>query len=393
MTITQLLYISPEFPPNFQNFIRRLGEDDAQVWGIGESDFYSLPEDVRARLHWYERVNLNDPQAVAWALDRIKDATPHINAEDKLVIESHNEHWLNLEGHINELWKLEGPDKKLLNFWKRKSQMKLLFEEAGIKCARGILTSVSEQELASFIREVGFPFVLKPDAGVGACGVHKVENQEKLDELLLKINRQEYFLEEWVNAKMVTYDGMTNREGEVAFESSLIYSDGILEYVNRGEDPSFYTRREIPQKLRELGQKIVKLFQVKRKFFHFEFFKVGDDYWPVEVNCRPPGGPIMDMMNYSTDSDLYASYSKMLTEKSNTLNHPKKYFCGYVGRRYRRHYLHSHEDIVGRYGQNIVQAEENPVLFREAMGDFFYIFRSSTEAELVRMMEYMLRRN
>ena len=39
-----LLYLSPEFPPNYANFILKLDEMKINVWGIGESDFYFMPE-------------------------------------------------------------------------------------------------------------------------------------------------------------------------------------------------------------------------------------------------------------------------------------------------------------------------------------------------------------
>jgi len=36
----EFLYISPEFPPNYANFVLQLDKMNVNVWGIGEADFY-----------------------------------------------------------------------------------------------------------------------------------------------------------------------------------------------------------------------------------------------------------------------------------------------------------------------------------------------------------------
>ena len=36
------LYISPEFPPNYSNFVIQLERAGVDVWGLGEADFYSM---------------------------------------------------------------------------------------------------------------------------------------------------------------------------------------------------------------------------------------------------------------------------------------------------------------------------------------------------------------
>ena len=40
------LYISPEFPPNYVHFIENLHSLGIRVWGMGEADFYHMPESL-----------------------------------------------------------------------------------------------------------------------------------------------------------------------------------------------------------------------------------------------------------------------------------------------------------------------------------------------------------
>ena len=46
----EFLYLSPEFPPNFANFILQLDKHGANVWALGESDFYDMPERLRTAI-------------------------------------------------------------------------------------------------------------------------------------------------------------------------------------------------------------------------------------------------------------------------------------------------------------------------------------------------------
>ena len=76
-----------------------------------------------------------------------------------------------------------------------------------------------------------------------------------------------------------------------------------METVNEDRHIYFYNLREIPADLEEAGRRVLKAFDVRERFFHFEFFRSRPDGRVValEVNMRPPGGPIIDMYNYAHD--------------------------------------------------------------------------------------------
>jgi hypothetical protein len=110
---------------------------------------------------------------------------------------------------------------------------------------------------------------------------------------------------------------------------------------------------------------------------------------PIEINCRPPGGAIVDMMNYSTDEDLYAAYARMITGKDPGLGDHKKYYCAYIGRRDRPYAL-AHEKVMARYADMMVEHGVNPVIYHDAMGGYRYIFRSASKAELLQTASEIL---
>jgi len=47
---------------------------------------------------------------------------------------------------------------------------------------------------------------------------------------------------------------------------------------------------------------------------------------PIEINCRPPGSSILDMMNGSIEDDLYRAYAFMMADVS-VLIRPESPYC------------------------------------------------------------------
>ena len=136
---------------------------------------------------------------------------------------------------------------------------------------------------------------------------------------------------------------------------------------------------------------MVPLFDIRRKFFHFEFFKIHEIYMPIEINCRPPGGAILDMMNYSVDDDLYRAYAGMIAGVPTDIQLLKKYYCCYLGRK-DKHYAYSHNEILSAFGHNLVEHDLNPPVFRQAMGIERYIFSSPNEAGILDMADFVLKK-
>jgi hypothetical protein len=380
----EFLYLSPEFPPNYANFIIQLERAGANVWALGEADFYALPEHLRNAIRFYVRTDLNSIPAVERALEELLYAKAALNTPHGFdVVESHNEIWLTLEAHINHILDIPGLRPGQLERLKRKSAMKQQFVACDLNVARGErVTGVAHGlDLAG---EIGFPLILKPDEGVGAASIYKVTDPLQLEALLQRLEAG-YFMEAYIDAPIVSYDGLTDWDGNLLFENSLIYGDGVLDYVH-GKDTFFYTQRHIPEPLAEMGPQLVKAFDIRRKFFHFEFFQVGDTLMPIEINCRPPGGAILDMMNYSVDDDLYAAYARMITGRGRAdVQADKRYYCAYVGRR-DRDYAFSYNQLRHRLGDALVEFGENPFIFQNAMSRYRYIIRSPSLQRLMAMV-------
>jgi hypothetical protein len=383
------LYISPEFPPYSRMFVECLNRRGARVWGIGEADFYAMPEPLRGALKWYVRTDLNDPGAVRQAVESLLSVQVGWGRAPRIDrVESHNEQWLRLEGFVNAAFDVPGIRPEGLDRLKKKSAMKAVFKACGLQVARGELVHSVGHGL-EIAGRLGFPLILKPDEGVGASGIHRVECSEDLEDLLPRLS-EPYLMERWVDAPIVTYDGLADGSGRVVFENSLVYGDGVLAYV-LGGDTFFYVNRRVADDLARAGRQLVAAFDIRGKFFHFEFFRVNGAYYPIEINCRPPGGPILDMMNFSADVDLYDAYARMVMGEAVALPPEKRYYCGYLGRR-DRDYVMGHEQVLEAFGGALADFSENPPIFQQAMGRYRYILRAATEAEIRHMAKKILER-
>ena len=62
---------------------------------------------------------------------------------------------------------------------KNKSGMKPYYRKAGIPTARYHIVDDFDHCM-DFIRQVGFPVIVKPDNGVGASNTHKLRNEAEL---------------------------------------------------------------------------------------------------------------------------------------------------------------------------------------------------------------------
>jgi hypothetical protein len=374
-----ILYISPEFPPNYIHFIRHAHALGARVWAIGETEFFTMPPELRAAIRWYVRTELGNWRHAVRAVEELLEAKHALGFEGTFdLVESHNETWLRLEAILNERFAVPGLCLQEIETIKKKSLMKQVFQSLGLPVARG--KAVAEREEALRVAdELGYPVILKPDEGVGAGGTYRVESPDMLRTLFPDFSAG-YVLEEFIDAPIITYDGLTDRQGRILFGNTLVYGEGLIEYT-RGKDPYFYVSRRIPETLPALGAALVAAFGIRRKFFHFEFFVRNGSYIPMEINSRPPGGAILDMMNYSVDGDLYRAWACMVTGQPVDLPREKKYAVAYIGRT-DKDYTLSHGDVLARYGPLLVEAAENPTVYQDIMGRIRYLFRTLNESDI-----------
>lgn len=380
-----VVFISPHFPSHYYQFCQRLKEAGTRVLGIADAAYDQLPQAVRDALTEYYRVDdMHDYDALVRACGYFTHKYGKIDRLDSL-----NEYWLESEARLRDDFNIFGVRGDAIHAIRRKSHMKVKFRQAGIPVAQGRVAA-TEQEAKALIAQTGYPVIAKPDAGVGALDTCRLDNDADLSAFFQKKTGVDYILEAFIAGRIYSFDGLTDRDGQIVFYTSHTYSQGIMETVNQSRHLSYYSLRQVPPVMEALGRRCLKAFDVRERFFHLEFFQTAPEtYVALEVNMRPPGGFTTDMFNYACDIDIYRLWAELLVTGRLQVDYERKYHCCYASRKSRYTYRHSHEQIMDRFGRFIVQVASVPGVFSSALGEIGYIFRSPALEDIQTITAYI----
>ena len=391
-----LVFISPNFPDNFRNFCSRLHQNGVNVLGIGDAPYDSLNDDLKRSLTEYYKVDsMEDYSQVYRAVAYFAFRHGRID-----WIESNNEYWLELDAKLRQDFNVTtGVQPGELALWKSKAAMKPVYKAAGIPSARQHRVSTMDAAL-EFIDEIGgYPVFAKPNVGVGATATYKIDNEDELRAFFSEVSGHDYVMEEYIVGDIYTYDAICDQNGDPLFESSFRCVN-VADSVNDGTEAIIFVLPEVPDQLRDYGRKALKGFKVKSRFVHFEFFRLTEarkgladvgDFVGLEVNMRPAGGFIPDMMNYSHSTDVYQIWADMVSHgQSNKAQGGPDRYCVFIGTKDAFKHTHSHDEILKRYGSKITMCQRMPDVFAAAMGNQMYMALLDTEDDVREFVTFVL---
>lgn len=380
------IMISPHFPTNYITFAHRLHDVGFRTLGIASTPYDELSDELKSYLTEYYRVDdLEDYDQVYRAVAFFAHKYGRIDR-----IESHNEYWLELDAKLRTDFNVFGYKEKDMESIKTKSKMKEVFKQAGLKVARGRVFA-NNDDAKQLVKELGYPVVIKPNSGVGANDTYRITNEEQLLEFFNRKNPSvEYIMEEFIDGDIVTFDGLTDHEGNIVFYASLEFSEAVLSTVEKDNDMYCYLPRTISKELVELGKKCVKAFNIRERFFHFEFFRVksSKELMALEINCRPPGGLTIDMWNYANDFDIFREYGNIVKDNLFEGEISRHYNVVYISRKANKNYKYSLEDIRSRFDDAIIRIESIPGVFAGIMGEVGVIARTESLDEMREIITY-----
>ena len=381
------VFISPHFPATCKNICKALRVRGVNVLGIADTPYAMLEADLKEVLtDYYEVSDLHNTDEIAQACGFFTYKYGKIDR-----VESNNEYWLMTDAEIREQFNVFGKKPDELRYCIQKSLMKAKFIEAGISVARGRVLG-NYHDARNFVDEVGFPIVGKPDRGVGASGTYKLTNDYELQAFFAEKPETEYIFEEFISGQIITYDGIVDRYNEPVLAMSSVYGEGVMESVNSDNHIYFFTDRNIDPVIEEFGRRILKTFDLRERFFHFEFFRNHADgrILALEVNCRAPGGFTMDMWNYACDTDVYGIYADLVAYGHTEIKCERKYFACHIGRKSNRDYKYNHDQIMNSIGHMVMNHMELPPVLARAMGNYVYLIRTADKGELMDAVKNIL---
>lgn len=306
-----VLFLAPETHVYNHEFIRGLKESGARVSGLGHAPKEQLAARLRELLDAYEPVrSLFDPPGVLDAARRLGARIPPTRVEtidEPLVIPA---------AELREALSLPGLSKQTAILCRDKTAMKEFLRARDIPCAQSMAVS-STQEAFEFVERVGFPVIVKPRAGFGSLGTHKVENKSELSRRIEEgRGAGSLAIEEFVDGHEGFYDTLV-ADGRIVHDFASHYYPGCLAALkDRRVSPQIaHTNRietEDYAELRRLGEKVNSALGLDRTATHMEWFFGSKGLRFSEIGARPAGEKIWDLYRVAHEFDVYREWASIV---------------------------------------------------------------------------------
>lgn len=214
---------------------------------------------------------------------------------------------------IREEYEIPGQNRISAIIYRDKNIMKKKMSENGIKVPN--FKKIKEiRDIDDFIKQVGFPILLKPIDGMAAVGI-KILKNELEKEHYFKKNKNSLFpflAEEYIDMKMFHCDGLII-DGKVIFSCSFEYLKNCLSYQEGDGLVSLLIpdEHENSKRLHEYATRVIPILEgVENGVFHLEVFMDCNNIIFCEIASRLGGGNIQKMIEYAYGFRLEELYLK-----------------------------------------------------------------------------------
>jgi formate-dependent phosphoribosylglycinamide formyltransferase (GAR transformylase) len=305
--------ISPGYPAEMAFFTRGLAAAGASAIGVGDQRAEAVPAIARDALAHYIAVSsLADEDAVVATVRELARQV-RINRVECLW-----EPYMLLAGRLREELHLPGLTVAQTVPFRDKERMKQLLDAAGLRTPRHEATETVAGVWAA-AESLGFPLIVKPIAGAGSADTYRVDSAADLDAILPILRHvPRVSVEEFVDAEEFTYDTIC-ADGQVLFENICWYLPRpLLTKLHEWISPIQVALRELDapdlQDGRALGGAVLQVLGFRDGFTHMEWYRKADrEVVFGEIAARPPGGRMVDLMNFATDADLFSAWAQAVT--------------------------------------------------------------------------------
>jgi biotin carboxylase len=313
-----------------RQFTRGLAEVGAEVLGVGDgsldpelrryvSDYLEVPsimdeEDVIARVHGWLRGRSIDRVLANW---------------EPLVV---------VAARLRERFGMPGMSVDAVRGFRDKQLMKDRVAGAGLRVPRAQrVRSIADVWRA--VEATGFPAIIKPISGAGSADTYKVASREDMERVLPHMQHvAEAICEEFIAGEEYTYDTVSI-DGQPVYESVTRYIPNALEMrSNEWISPIMLSVRDLDQphirKGIELGRDVLRTLGMGDGMTHMEWFLTSSGEVVFgEVACRPGGACVVDLMNYTSDIDLFREWARVATVRRFEASTERKYNVGIIFKR------------------------------------------------------------
>lgn len=319
-----VVFIAPRFLENTNRYVRAFAALDGVTLSVVSADPESaIPAELRPRVAGHHAVGdaLDGAQITA----AVRSLGRRVGRVDRLT--GALEQLQMPMAQAREALGVEGIDTVVARNFRDKDRMKDVLRAHGVPVARSALVR-SARELALFVGHVGYPVIVKPQAGLGSRATFRVESADDIAALAGKgavpTAARPLQVEEFVRAREHTCETVTVR-GVPVWRSGTRYFPTPLEAL---ETPWVQYCVLLPRDAAEepwasfhpinaaalaalLGERAGTA--AGTALTHMEWFLREDGTALVnEVGARPPGVQIMPLMSLAHETDMVADWAELI---------------------------------------------------------------------------------
>ncbi|MEZ4449834.1 MAG: ATP-grasp domain-containing protein [Nannocystaceae bacterium] len=311
-----VVFVAPFFMDATLRFVRAVSElDHVRLAVISQEPRERLPAAIAHRTAAFCRIHDGlDPQAIA---DGVREVAPRIGGVHRLL--GTLEQLQIPLGMVRDLLHIPGLGEATARNFRDKGRMKDVLRAAGLPVARH--RTVTDAEAAwAFVREVGFPVVVKPREGAAAVSTYRAEHVDGMQAALAATQpapSRPVVIEEFVTGEERSFETVS-LDGKPLWHASTIYAPSPLTVL---ENPWIQWTVVLP---REVDAPAVSGFAstayaalsalgMETGISHMEWFRTRSGAAVIsEVAARPPGAQIMSIDSFGHDVDFYRMWARLV---------------------------------------------------------------------------------
>ena len=311
-----VVFVAPFFLPATLRFVKAIADLPKIRFGlISQDPVEDLPPEIAQRVETHYRISqcLNAGQLAIAA----KEISKKMGGIDRFfgALEDLQLPIAKVRDHLG----IEGLGVEAATNFRDKSRMKNLMRQHDLPCARHALVTDKAQAWA-FVKETGYPLVVKPPDGAGARNTFQVSNPETLKDYLdvfAPSPTNPTLLEEFIQGDEYSFEGFSI-QGHMVWHSLTRYYPNPLDVLkNPWIQWCVLLPREIDHSrfddIRYYNRQVLQTLGMRTGVTHMEWFRRKDGSVAVsEVAARPPGAQIMSLMSYANSRDFYHAWAELM---------------------------------------------------------------------------------
>lgn len=322
--MTHVVFIAPLFLETTNRYVEGFANiDNVTLSVISQDPESSIPRALKSRVTGHYRVtDTLDPQQLTVATRALGKG---IGKVDRLVgvLEQ-----LQLPmAEVRDTLGIEGINGEVARNFRDKDRMKDVLRAADVPVAKSGLAT-STDALRKFIDQVGYPIIVKPQAGLGTRATYRITSKEDLEALekqgLNPSPQEPLQCEQFVVAREHSCETVTVR-GKPVWRSGTRYFPTPLEVLEnpwmqycvllpREDDlPEFKKFEPINKAALDALFGSSSQSAAGTALTHMEWFLLENGSALVnEVGARPPGVQIMPLMSLAHETDFFADWARLM---------------------------------------------------------------------------------